>query len=132
MNKSRYQRLIFKHLALLISYFIFSIPVNAYDFSDNQPYSQSPPGGLTPNQVPMFVSIGFDDNGISGLAGSGGTGGLTWFLDFLRSKHNPAGSSNSSTYDGTPARVTFLIHPPIKNSGKPMTLFTLNALGTRP
>ena len=107
MNKSRYQRLIFKHLTLLISYFIFSIPIHAYDFSDNQPYSQSPPGGLTPNKVPMFVSIGFDDNGISGLAGSGGTGGLNWFLDFSRSKYNPAGSSNPSTYDGTPARVTF-------------------------
>src|SRR5687767_3494655 len=30
--------------------------------NDDVPASQQPPGGLRPDQVPMFVSFGFDDN----------------------------------------------------------------------
>jgi len=60
--------------------------------------SAEPPGGLDPSQVPLFVSYGFDDNGYSGLPGSGGTGGMTWATDFFRPLTNPDGSS---------ARVTF-------------------------
>ncbi|MEE9322782.1 MAG: hypothetical protein V3U76_20230 [Granulosicoccus sp.] len=55
----------------------------------------------------MFVSIGFDDNGMSGLPDSGGTGGTSWFLEFIRDKVNHSGSGNPATFDGTPARVTF-------------------------
>ncbi|MCK5831190.1 MAG: putative Ig domain-containing protein [Methylococcales bacterium] len=94
-------------IALLGSSLFIATPGLAYNYSDNQPYSQSPPQDLSPNQVPMFVSIGFDDNGISGVSGSGGTGGLTWFLNFIRTKHNPNGAGNAATYDGSPVRVTF-------------------------
>ncbi len=86
---------------------LLSAPIFAYDYSDNQPYSQQPPQNLAPNKVPMLVSIGFDDNGISGLSGSGGTGGMTWFLDFIRDIKNPSGFGNAATFDGTPVRVTF-------------------------
>jgi hypothetical protein len=71
--------------------------------------SPSPPGGLAPNQVPMFVTVGFDDNGYSGLEGSNGTGGITWAADFFRPLVNPAGSGNAATYDGQPARATFYL-----------------------
>ena len=33
---------------------------------DERAPSQDPPGGLAPEQVPMFVTLGFDDNGYSG------------------------------------------------------------------
>ena len=79
----------------------------AYDYTDHQPYSQLPPQGLSPNQVPLFFSIGFDDNSISGIEGSGGTGGMTWILDYLRNKNNPVGLDNLLTYDSTPIRVSF-------------------------
>ncbi|MEE9426345.1 MAG: polysaccharide deacetylase family protein [Methylococcales bacterium] len=100
-------RSVFLHSIFSIVGFAFSLTTQAYDYTDDQPYSQTPPHGLNPNQVPMFVSIGFDDNGVSGLEGSGGTGGLTWFLNYMRTKKNPAGTGNLLTYDSTPARVTF-------------------------
>ena len=67
----------------------------------------SPPQRLLPDQVPMFFSIGFDDNSISGIEGSGGTGGMSWILDFLRNKKNPVSLGNILTYDSTPIRVSF-------------------------
>jgi peptidoglycan/xylan/chitin deacetylase (PgdA/CDA1 family) len=60
--------------------------------------SASPPCGLSPSQVPQFVSLGFDDNAYSGLDGSGGTGGMTWATQMARQRTNP---------DGTPVRVSF-------------------------
>jgi peptidoglycan/xylan/chitin deacetylase (PgdA/CDA1 family) len=64
--------------------------------------SQSPPFGLAPAQVPQLVVLGFEDNGYSGLAGSGGTGGMAWLLDVLRARHNA---------DGSPVRATFFHVP---------------------
>lgn len=75
--------------------------------ADNMPASFSPPAGLQPQEVPMFVTIGFDDNGRSGLAGSGATGAMTWITDFMRNKTNPIGSNNPNTFDGTHTRVSF-------------------------
>ncbi len=49
-----------------------------------------PPGDMDAADVPMFVSIGFDDNAF--------VDGMEWILDFLADKENA---------DGTPARVTF-------------------------
>lgn len=77
--------------------------------TDNVPPSQSPPAGLKPSQVPMFVTFGFDDNGYSGLEGTNGTGGLTWAAEFFRGLTNPPGSGNAGTFDGAPARVTFYL-----------------------
>lgn len=70
-------------------------------FSQLDP-SQLPPGGLAVDNVPQFVSIGFDDNAFED--------GLQWALDLLKSKQNPAGKGNHCTFDGTPARVTFFIN----------------------
>lgn len=79
----------------------------AYDYSDHMAASTNPPAGLGASQVPQFVSIGFDDNGYSGLPGSGGDGAMTWVTDLLRNRANDAGSANAATFDGQPARVTF-------------------------
>jgi peptidoglycan/xylan/chitin deacetylase (PgdA/CDA1 family) len=59
--------------------------------------SRQPPSSLAPAArsgspvdwraaTPQFVAIGWDDNGFSGLPGSGGTGGLSWALDLAQSR----------------------------------------------
>ncbi|MGB1010817.1 MAG: cellulase family glycosylhydrolase [Thiolinea sp.] len=50
----------------------------------------SPPGGLTPAQVPQFVTLSFDDN-TSGA-------GLDWALSLFRGYKNPDGSRASSSF----------------------------------
>jgi peptidoglycan/xylan/chitin deacetylase (PgdA/CDA1 family) len=71
--------------------------------------SPNPPGGLSADQVPMFVTIGWDDNAYSGLPGSDGEGGMSWSTDFVRNLVNPAGSGNSRTFDGAPVRVSYYL-----------------------
>jgi hypothetical protein len=68
-------------------------------------WSQQPPGGLTPAQVPQFVAVTFDDG--YGLE-DGGQGGINTIVDFMATKTNPAGS-NAGTFDGTPVRTTFYL-----------------------
>ena len=71
--------------------------------------SASPPGGLAVSDAPMFVTIGFDDNGYSGLAPDGGLGeGFAWATNFFRDLVNP-GQLGDGTYGGEPARVTFFM-----------------------
>jgi peptidoglycan/xylan/chitin deacetylase (PgdA/CDA1 family) len=59
---------------------------------DNVAPSIDPPGGLQPSQVPMFVTLGFDDNAF--------VDGINWVLDTLRTRKNK---------DGSAARATFFI-----------------------
>jgi hypothetical protein len=108
MKKNYFQILNISPTLLLSASLLTSATVQAYDYSDNQPYSQEPPANLARNKVPLFVSIGFDDNAISGIEGTEyPDDGMTWILNFLRNRTNPLGSGNSSTYDGSPVRVTF-------------------------
>lgn len=65
--------------------------------------SSSPPAGLAPSSVPLFVVFGFDDNGISGAPGSGTTGGVRWVRELFAGKRNPPGRGNTVTHDGEPA-----------------------------
>jgi hypothetical protein len=65
--------------------------------------ASAPPAGLPPEQVPQFVAIGFDDNGISGSPDSQTTGGVRWVRELFSGKTNPPGHSNARTYDGAPA-----------------------------
>ena len=69
-------------------------------FSDDVPPSTSPPGGLSPQNVPQFVNIGFDDNACDD--------GMIWVMELFRDKTNPVGINNNPlTYDGSPCRVVF-------------------------
>jgi hypothetical protein len=77
-----------------------------------------PPGGLAVDNVPQFISIGFDDNAFED--------GMQWALDLLQPKKNPAGHGNKCTFDDTPARVTFFI-----NSHVGVTTDALKALHGR-
>ncbi|MBN1980831.1 MAG: hypothetical protein JW795_04830 [Chitinivibrionales bacterium] len=71
--------------------------------------SSQPPAGLKPAQVPQFVVFGFDDNGYSGLEGSGGQGGLVFVADLVNSRKNPAGKANPATYDGARCLASFYV-----------------------
>ncbi len=98
--------------AISIIVFITSISFSAWslgqhDYSDNHPPSQAPPGDLLPKQVPMFVIIGFDDNGYSGLNPSVNDGGMTWASPAFSSKTNPAGEGVKETFDGEKCLCTF-------------------------
>jgi peptidoglycan/xylan/chitin deacetylase (PgdA/CDA1 family) len=61
--------------------------------------SDQPPGGLTVAQAPQFVLLGFDDNP--------DTGPMTWFVDYLKDRRNPAGAGRAATLDGGPVRAVF-------------------------
>jgi peptidoglycan/xylan/chitin deacetylase (PgdA/CDA1 family) len=65
--------------------------------------ASEPPGALAIEHVPLFVQLGFDDNGISGRSGSGTSGGLTFVNDLFKGRRNPPGRGNPRTYDGSPA-----------------------------
>jgi peptidoglycan/xylan/chitin deacetylase (PgdA/CDA1 family) len=79
-----------------------------YAHTDALAPSAQPPAGLPVDKVPMFVAMGFDDNGLSGLDGSTAPGGgLSAICDIFANRRNPAGKGNGQTYDGTPAHFTF-------------------------
>ena len=80
--------------------------IGSYNFTDHVAWSQSPPGGLSPSQVPLFVQLGFDDNQRSGST-TNPPGGMTWATNFFKNLRNPAGSGNAATFDNTLVRVSF-------------------------
>ncbi len=70
--------------------------------------SSSPPGGLKPEQVPLFVTIGWDDNSHAGFSYPQIEGqSIYWVRTFSKPLKNPAGIGNEKTYDGTSARFSF-------------------------
>lgn len=80
-----------------------------YQYTDNQEQSFSPPKGLSPEQVPCFVVLGFDDNPRSGSAADGG---VNWVLSMMEGKMNPTAEfPNTGTFDGAPAKVSFYNNP---------------------
>ena len=60
--------------------------------------SALPPAGLASQQVPLFVCFGSDDNGYSGLEGSGAAGGLHFLTQLVAARFNPAGMGNPGTF----------------------------------
>jgi peptidoglycan/xylan/chitin deacetylase (PgdA/CDA1 family) len=72
--------------------------------------SALPPAGLAPQHVPLFVSFGSDDNGYSGLEGSGAAGGMHFLTELFVGRRNPAGTGNSGTFDGTPTHYSFYVN----------------------
>jgi hypothetical protein len=67
--------------------------------ADQVEASYSAPGGLTVEETPQFVVLGFDDNRY--------IDGMQWVMDLLEGKKNPAGKGNPSTYDGQPLKAAF-------------------------
>jgi peptidoglycan/xylan/chitin deacetylase (PgdA/CDA1 family) len=61
--------------------------------------SSQPPGGFNAEQVPQFILFGFDDNQVADP--------ITWFVDHVRARRNPAGTGQSGTFDGGSVRAIF-------------------------
>jgi hypothetical protein len=69
--------------------------------ADNVAPTVNPPGGLTSDKCPMFISFGFDDNAYPD--------GVNWIADLLKSKKNPSRNGNPATYDGAVLHASFFI-----------------------
>lgn len=96
-------------ITLSITLLLSAQPRAEYEYTDNQEQSFSPPSGLASEQVPCFVVLGFDDNPRSG---SESDGGVNWVVSMMEGKLNPTSEfPNSSTFDGTPAKVSFYNNP---------------------
>lgn len=63
--------------------------------------SASPPAGLRPEEVPQFVVLGFDDNGVPE--------NMEWVLRELAARRNPRGSGKKATRDGLPLQASFYV-----------------------
>jgi peptidoglycan/xylan/chitin deacetylase (PgdA/CDA1 family) len=70
----------------------------------------APPAALAGREVPQFVVFASDDNGFSGLPGSGSSGGLDYVTRLFASRRNPAGSGDQRTFDGSPLHYTFFVN----------------------
>jgi peptidoglycan/xylan/chitin deacetylase (PgdA/CDA1 family) len=67
--------------------------LGAWTGNDHVPASQSPPCGLSPEVTPMFVAIGWDDNGQ--------VGGMTWALETFEGRGKASFYMTSSYARGT-------------------------------
>lgn len=67
--------------------------------ADQLDASYSAPGGISVEETPQFIVLGFDDNRY--------IDGMQWVMDLLEGKKNPAGKGNPSTYDGQPLKAAF-------------------------
>lgn len=74
------------------------------------PAAAMPPAGLLPEQAPQFIVFGSDDNGRSGLEGSGAAGGLHFLTEMFSGLRNPSGGGNSLTFDGTVPHYSFYVN----------------------
>ena len=73
-------------------------------------HAAAPPSGLKARQVPLFVCFGSDDNGSSGLEGSGAAGGLHFLTELFAGRRNPNGTGNLATFDGAPLHYSFYVN----------------------
>lgn len=77
------------------------LAVQVYAF-DNLDPATTPPAGLDTAKVPLFISLGFDDNKYAD--------GVDWVRDtLLKGRFNHEGAGNRATYDGTPMAVDFFV-----------------------
>lgn len=91
---------------IILSFVLLALGINNYQ--DSVPPSQNPPGGLSPSQVPQFITIGFDDNSQSGINEEPDNQGITWVINFFKNLKNPTQTvPNPKTYDDAPCRVSF-------------------------
>lgn len=67
--------------------------------ADQRPAAPAPPGGLKPADVPQFIVLSFDDNPAADP--------MTWFVDLVAARRNPAGLGRAATFDGAPVRAAF-------------------------
>lgn len=69
--------------------------------------SPLPPQDLPVEQVPLFVTMGFDDNAHSGFVDAERSEGMRWASEFFASLKNPEGTGQKETYDGDSGSCSF-------------------------
>lgn len=89
---------------------VYSCGASRAKISEAQAAQAGPPAGLPLQKLPQFVSFSSDDNGFSGLPGSGSTGGLHYLTRLFASRRNPAGGAGPLTFDGAPLHYTFFVN----------------------
>lgn len=57
------------------------------------------------DEIPQFVSIGFDDNGVSGYRDN--QSAMKWAVDLFNGKNNPRGCCNALAYDDENCTATY-------------------------
>lgn len=89
---------------ILLSTFIFLIVITPSLATDLRDPSSKPPGNLSPDQVPVFVVLGFDDNTTSS--------GIEWALSLFANKRNPKNSTANqpATFDNMPLTASFYMN----------------------
>lgn len=70
--------------------------------------SQEAPYGLSAEQVPQFVVLSFDDNGLTGHPETGEYGGMQWVVDTFE-KYKNQGSGIKGTFDNDQFKTTFYL-----------------------
>lgn len=68
------------------------------------------PAESTRPPAPQFVCFSSDDNGFSGLPGSGSEGGLHFLTEMFAARKNPAGTGGAPVFDGAPLHYTFYVN----------------------
>ncbi|MDR0304813.1 MAG: polysaccharide deacetylase family protein [Chitinispirillales bacterium] len=68
--------------------------------------AQKPPKNLQSQNIPQFVTIGFDDNERSGLTVQKGTEGMKWAVDAFVNRKNPDGTNCSCAFYFTSSYIT--------------------------
>ena len=79
-----------KHISKLIKSLILLSLSTTTIFAANIPASSTPPGNLDMDEVPVFVTIGWDDNTSAA--------GLTWASSLYTDKKNPDGTNYISSF----------------------------------
>ncbi len=69
--------------------------------------SQEAPKNLSVEEVPLFVTMGFDDNAHSGFVSEDKIEGMRWASEFFASLENPKGTGSKSTFDGEKGSCSF-------------------------
>ncbi len=94
---------------LALTVMLTAEPRAEYNYTDLQEQSARPPAGLTVEEVPCFVVLGFDNNP---RAGSAADGGINFVVSMMKNKLNPTTEfPNPATFDGSHARISFYNNP---------------------
>ena len=75
-----------------------------------RPAGQGAQPRLAGHAAPQFVVFASDDNGYSGLPGSGSSGGLDYVTRLFASRRNPPGRDDARTFDGSALHYSFFVN----------------------
>jgi len=99
----------FSRAALAAALVVLVLDLSMACASGRRPGRGGPPADWPVSDFPQFVCVSSDDNGFSGLPGSGSEGGLHFLTELFAGKRNPAGTGNPRTFDGASPHFSFFV-----------------------